>query len=277
MAIRTNYELIDIINDNDDFSISATDINNNTQVITSSDNTRLYFRHKYATRIYSTLRGTEPATKTEAGTDFNQDFRAWINNRQHNIDKLYQSMFDYNYSPIENVDRYENETINTDNDTTYGKTITEGGSDSVTYGKSNAQNGTDELQRTGADTTTYEGSETNETQKAGFNSPNSYTPDVKNTMGYNQRHDVNQHNTVDTKSIHITDTQSGTDRTTYGKTITDSGSDANDVSTERELRVHGNIGVTSNVDLLRQEEDYRLQSLCELLLDNFINDYTFYS
>lgn len=277
MAIRTDYELIDILPGSGDFSISATDLDNNTQVITSTDNTILYFKHKYATRKYPVIRGMEPATKNDAISDFNQDFRAWVNNRQHNIDKLYQSMFDYDYSPIENVDRYENESINTDNDTTYGKTSTESGSDSVTYGKTLSKTGTDTDAKTGNETLGFSGGETNETQKAGFNTPNAYTPDTKNIQSFQSRQNTTTYNTSDTTTHNTTDTEGGTDRTTYGKTITDSGTDANDVSTERELRVHGNIGVTSNVDLLRQEEDYRLQSLTELLLDNFINDYTYYS
>ena len=277
MAIRTNYEIIDFLSGNSDFSIHATDLNNVTQTITTSENTVLYFKHKYATRIYSTIRGTEPATKEDAYSDFSQDFRAWVNNRQHNIDKLYQSMFDYDYSPIENVDRYEHETTETDNDTTYGKSTTESGTDSVTYGKTLSKTGTETDAKTGNDTVAMSGGETNEIEKAGFNSPNTYTNDTKNTQAYNNRQDRTTYNSTDTLTHNTTDTESGTDRTTYGKSITDSGTDATDISTDRELRVHGNIGVTSNVDLLRQEEEYRLQSLAELLLDNFINDYTFYS
>ena len=72
-------------------------------------------------------------------------------------------------------------------------------------------------------------------------------------------------------------TQSGTDSTQYGHVNTQSGTDSTDHDSERTLHVHGNIGVTSNVQLLTEEETYRLQSLAELLIDNFINDYTYYS
>ncbi len=277
MAIRTNFELLDILDGTLDWSISATDLNNNTQVVINTANSLQYMKHKYGTRLYPVLRGGTAPTIEDGILDFNNDFRLWLINRQHNIDKQYQALFDYDYSPIENVDRYENETIVTNNDTTYGKTETDSGTDSVTYGKTNSNDGTDELQRTGSDRTQFTGSETNEIQKAGFNSPNSYTPDTKNTTGYNNREDINLHNTIDTKTVHMTDTLSGTDRTTYGKTKTDGGKDMVDIDTNRTLRVHGNIGVTTNTELIEGDLKLRKISLAEMLLDNFINDYTFYA
>lgn len=277
MAVRANFELFDIIDANSDFSINATDLSNNTQTITSSANTVQYMIHKYGTRYYPVLRGGVAPTISDAKSDFNNDFRLWVLNRQHNIDKLYQSMFDYDYSPIENVDRYESETINKDIDTTYGKAVTEGGSDSITYGKTLTKTGNDTDTKTGTETLGISGGETNEVQKAGFNSPNSYTPDSKNIQAYQSREDRTTFNTTEGHAHNTTDTEGGTDRNTYGKTVTDSGSDSVNDDTVRSLRVHGNVGVTSNVQLLTQEEEYRLQSLAELLLDNFINDYTYYS
>lgn len=277
MAVRTNYEIIDIIDATDDYSITATDLNNNMQTIISSENAIKYIKHKFATRFYSVLRGSNFATKDEASDDLSQDYRLWIANRQHNIDKLYQSMFDYDYSPIENVDRYESETTNKDIDTTYGKTSSEGGSDSLIHGKTLTRTGSETDTKSGYDSTTYAGRVDNETMRAGFNSPNSYTPDSMNTETFSNREDRTGYNTTDTHTNNTTDTEGGTDRTTYGKTITDSGSDSVNDDTVRTLRVHGNIGVTSNVQLLTQEEEYRMQSLAEMLIDNFINDYTFYS
>ena len=166
MAVRANFELFDIVDANSDFSISATDLSGNTQNITSSANTVQYMLHKYGTRYYPVLRGGVAPTISDAKTDFNNDFRLWVLNRQHNIDKLYQSMFDYDYSPIENVDRYESETINKDIDTTYGKAVTEGGSDSTTYGKTLTKTGNDTDTKTGTETLGISGGETNEVQKA---------------------------------------------------------------------------------------------------------------
>lgn len=277
MAVRTDFELIDILKTENDLSISATNLTNQTVQIISTDNTVHYFKHKYATRKYTVLRGSEPANKDDAYNDFCLDFRLWVNNRQHNIDKLYQSMFDYDYSPIENVDRYENETINQDRDTTYGKATTEGGSDRLAHGKTLTRTGSETDSKTGQDSTEYLGTVENETEKAGFNAPNTYTADTLNHETFNNRQDETTYNNTLTHVNNTTDTEGGTDTTTYGKTITDSGSDSTSDDTVRELRVHGNVGVTSNVDLLEQEERYRLQSLAELLLNNFIDDYTYYS
>ena len=276
MAIRTNYELIDILTDDKDFSISATDLNNVTRVITSTDNTLQYFKHKYGTRQYSVLRGVSPATKEEAYNDFSLDFRAWVSNRQHNIDKLYQSMFDYSYSPIENVDRYENETINKDISTEYGKTETLTGTDTTTYGKTDNRTINGTLAKTGQEEIVKGGSEIHEIEKAGFNSPNTYTNDTKDTQTFNSRADETSYSSTDTNSTTDRNVTSGSDSLSKSETNRLGGEDTTSDDTIRTLRVHGNIGVTSNVDLLEQEERYRLQSLAELLLDNFINDYTFY-
>ena len=281
MAKRTTYELIDFLTTGNDLSISATDINNQTKQIISSDNTIRYYKRKYGTRQYALLSGLDSPTLTDAYNEFCLDFRMWVNNRQHNIDKLYQSMFDYDYSPIENVDRYETETINIDNVTAYGKTntisesdtTTHNTTDTTTFGKvnSNAKGGTERREENGGII--------NEQKKAGFNSPFDYTPDVKNQETYDDVTNVTIYNTTDTDTESGTESLAKTGTEGFSKSETDtlSGTDRQDHDTNRELRVHGNIGVTSNVDLLEQEERYRLQSLAELLLDNFINDYTFYS
>jgi hypothetical protein len=74
-----------------------------------------------------------------------------------------------------------------------------------------------------------------------------------------------------------TETTGGTDSIAYGKTETAGGSDDKDIDIERELHVHGNIGVTSNVQLINEELALRLKSLAEMIIDNFINDYTYYA
>ena len=345
MAVRTNYELIDILDAEKDYSITATDLEDTTQTVITSANAMQYMSRKYATRFYSVLRGGSPATVTDATNDFASDFRLWLTNRQHNIDKLYQSMFDYDYSPIENVDRHESETIDATDATTYGRKDTESGSDSVTYGKKDTESGTDSVTygkkdtQSGTDSTTYGkkdtqsgtdsvtygkkdtesgtdtltkgGSEVHEIDKAGFNSPSTYSNDTKDTLSFTNRTEGTQYGHVNTESgtdstqyghtntqsgtdstqyghtntqsgtdstqYGHTNTQSGTDSTQYGHVNTQSGTDSTDHDSERTLHVHGNIGVTSNVQLLTEEETYRLQSLAELLIDNFINDYTYYS
>jgi len=277
MAVRTNFELFDFLTDTgNNFLITAKDLHGTDQTVITSENAVTYMMHKYGTRKYSVLRGTG-ATATDAYGDFVTDFRSWINNRSHNIDRMYQALFDYDYSPIENVDRYESETTNTDNTTTYGKSTTEGGTDRTTYGKTLSKTGNDTDTKTGTETLGMSGGETNEIQKAGFNSPNSYTPDTKSIDSYQSREDRTTFNTTEGHTHNTTDTEGGTDSVAYGKTITDSGTDGSETDQIRTLRVHGNIGVTTNNQLIEAELEMRIKSLAEMLIDNFIADYTFYA
>lgn len=292
MAIRTNFEVFDIIGENSDFSIHATDLNNISQTVISSENAKQYITRKYGTRYYGVLTGNYPANTSLATTNFNEDFTLWVANRQHNINKMYQALFDFDYSPIENVDRYETENISRDIDTTYGKRNTLSGSDSLSMTGTITNTGTDTVAETGTDTivdsgnqsVTKSGNIVNETDRAGFNSPNTYTNDSKNTETYNNvkdktdfgktETDTKNLTTTDTKNL--TETHNRTDATTYGKVDSTSGTDATNDDTLRTLRVHGNIGVTTNNQLINQELEMRIHSLAEMLLDNFMNDYTFY-
>lgn len=277
MAIRTNFMLIDFINGDNDLSISATDLTNISRPIISTDNTVLYMKHKYGTRFYPVLRGSATADENDAYNDFCLDFRSWVNNRQHNIDKMYQALFDYDYSPIENVDRYETETIDRDIDTTYGKRNTLSGSDTLSMTGTITNTGTDTVATSGNDSTTKSGNIVTEIDTAGFNSPNTYTNDNKSTETYNNVKDKTDFGKTETDTKNLTETHNRTDATTYGKIDTASGSDATNDDTLRSLRVHGNIGVTTNNQLIEQELDMRMMSLAEMLIDNFINDYTFYA
>lgn len=362
MAVKTTYELFDIVDANKDYSIKATDLDGVLQTVISSDNAVRYITRKYGERKYAVLTGgSTPADLSYGKTELHTDFRLWLVNRQHNIDKQYQALFDYDYSPIENVDRYENETINRDISTEYGKTDTESGSDTTSYGRIDTESGSDTTSygktdtesgtdsttygktdtESGTDRTTYGKTETNsgqdvvtdggmdqtikggdhttETQKAGFNAPNSYTPAEKVIDSYSDwleeedygKTETTAHGHVvtnggqdsiaygktntqggqDSISYGKTNTQSGEDEIEYGKTITQSGEDeisygkvntqggedTTDDDTSRTLHVHGNIGVTTNNQLIDAELNMRMISLAEMLLDNFINDYTYYA
>lgn len=278
MAIVTTFELFDFLNANEsDLSITATDKDGNTQTITSSENTERYFLHKYGTRKYSVLTGMIPAEASDALSNFVQDFRSWVSNRQRNIDLQYQALFDYDYSPIDNYDRYELETIDDDGTITYGKRDAESGSDSITHGHTVANTGTTTSADSGNDTTVKSGNIVNETDRAGFNSPNNYTNDTKNTETYNSLQDKTTHGKTTTVTDNTLETNGGTDTTTFGKTNTQSGQDATSKDITRNLHTYGNIGVTTSTAMISELLEARNMSLAEMLLDNFIDDYTFYS
>ena len=361
MAVRTIYELYDILHGSEsNYGITATDKEETTQTVITSSDAKRYFMRKYAERRYQVLGGS-PLTAAEAEVDFHEDFTLWIKNRQHNIDRMYQALFDYDYSPIENVDRYENESTTTDDNVSYGKTSTDSGTDSTTYGKVLTDSGTDSttygktltdsgtdtttygkvMTDSGTDTTTYGKVETNSgrdtdtlsgsdtvtkngdhittTEKAGFNAPNAFTNSERVTDGYDEYEEATTYGKTDTFQHGKTTTNSGTDSlahglietasgsdslahgkvetasgsdslthgkvetasgsdsVTYGKKNTEGGKDERDITVGRTLRVHGNIGVTTNNQLIEEELNMRMKSLAEMLLDNFINDYTYYS
>lgn len=341
MAVKTTYELFNIVGTTKDYKIQATDKDGVLQTVISSDNAKRYILRKYGTRKYTLLTGSIPATAEDAEEELNDDFRMWLLNRQHNIDLQYQALFDYDYSPIENYDRYEVEESTTDDDTTYGRTNTASGTDRTTYGKTDTESGTDTttygktdtlsgadtvnfgkvvteggdqsedrtITRDVTDTTTKSGTITKEIQRAGFNSPNAYTPAEKETESYTQYQEqkVTDEDTTDNVDITfgktVTDsgdeeteygkvetlsgsdtvgyghtvTQSGTDQLQHGKVDTLSGKDQKDIHQERELHAHGNIGVTTSTYMISELIEMRKISLAEMLLDGFVNDYTYYS
>ena len=333
MAVKTTYQLIDFLTGTESFGILAHDINGVEHELISNAMGRRYIWRNYGERRYSVLTGEIAATPEEADQNFQDDFIMWINNRAHNIDRQYQALFDYDYSPIENVDRYETENTRTDDDITYGKRVASSGTDTTNYGKTVTDSGTDTqtygktLTDSGTDTTTYgkvvsnagsdsvtngghdvfekEGARQTTNEATGFNAPNAYTPhdrqtetftDYQETTNYGKTEttqhglrvtdsgsDSLQHGKVETEGGSDTlthgkvETEGGSDSLTHGKTDTESGADNRDIVTGRSLHVHGNIGVTTNNQLIDAEIEMRMKSLAEMLLDNFINDYTFYS
>ena len=257
MAVVTVYEIFDIING--DYHISATDTNGNTQTVISSDNAKKYLIKRYGTRRYKVLRGAA-ATETEAGADLLEDFQRYIQNRQHGIDRMYQAMYDQEYSPIENVFSEETERTQTDDDLTHGLNTATTGSDTTTYNTQDARTGTDALAHSGNDTLTH--------KRAGFNSTDSYKADTEDKTAFNST-DTTTHNTQDAKT--------GTETLAHNVTVANSGKDQRDIDTQRSYSRHGNVGVTSAPELINQELGLYVKSLAEMILDNFIDDYTFYS
>lgn len=305
MAVKTIYEMFDIVyNDNFlDLTITGTDINGEDQTIITDADAKSYIRQKYATRQFPVILG-DSASLSDAKRIWQEVYTLYLTNHLHGINKQMQALFDYNYSPIENVDRYETETTTsshsgtnsntrTDNlsrSTTYGRTESNSGTDTTTFGHVVTESGTDTTRRTGNDTLEKDGSIINTTEKAGYNAPNSYTADTKNTESYSNYSEDNIHATSDATTFGHTDTNSGADSLQHGHvvtqggsdtesntgTVSDSGSTSESGNDRRELRVHGNIGVTTNNQLIEAEIEMRKLSLAEMIIDDIINEYTYY-
>ena len=305
MAVKTIYEMFDIVhNDNFlDLTITGTDINGDDQTIITDADAKSYIRQKYATRLFPVILG-DSASLMDAKRTWQEVYTLYLTNHLHGINKQMQALFDYNYSPIENVDRYETETTegtetgessntktnNLSNSTQYGRTETNSGTDTTSFGHVVTESGTDTIRRTGNDTLEKDGSIINTTEKAGYNAPNSYTADTKTTESYNNYSEDNVHATSDATTFGHTDTNSGSDSLQHGHvvtaggtdterqtgTVTDAGETSGSTSTERTLHTHGNIGVTTNNQLIEAEIEMRKLSLAEMILDDIINEYTYY-
>lgn len=257
MAVVTVYEIFDIING--DYHISAQDSDGNTQTLISSDDAKKYLIKRYATRRYKVLHASA-ASETVASAELLEDFQRYIQNRQHGIDRMYQAMYDQEYSPIENVFSEETERTKTDDDLTHGLNTATTGSDTTTYNTQDARTGTDALAHSGNDTLTH--------KRAGFNSTDSYKADTEDKTAFNST-DTTTHNTQDAKT--------GTETLAHNVTVANSGKDQRDIDTQRTYTRHGNVGVTSAPQLINEELALYIKSLAEMILDNFIDDYTFYS
>lgn len=305
MAVKTIYEMFDIVyNDNFlDLTITGTDIKGEDQTIITDADAKSYIRQKYATRKFPVILG-DSASLMDAKRVWQEVYTLYLTNHLHGINKQMQALFDYNYSPIENVDRHETETTNgtetgessttktnnLSNSTRYGRTETNSGTDTTTFGHVVTESGTDTTRRTGNDTLERDGSIINTTEKAGYNAPNSYTADTKNTESYNNYSEDNIHATSDATTFGHTDTNSGSDSLQHGHvvtaggtdtetqtgTVTDAGETSGSSETERTLHVHGNIGVTTNNQLIEAEIEMRKLSLAEMIVDDIINEYTYY-
>lgn len=208
------------------------------------------------------------------------------------------------YSPIENYDRYEDETITGSREGSRSGSDTHSGTDTTTRTTSRDVEETN----SGTDTTTTSGSKsgsdahsgtdtltdtvTRENEIAGFNS-SAYSDANKETE--NGTH-ATQHGETITKSEQssgsealahghkvVTDEDStGSEALAHGHTITTAGTDSEETETARESHVHGNIGVTTAQQMIVAElnlankfwiYDY-IASAFET--DNFITTYDSY-
>lgn len=265
MSNNAKFEVYDILSSNtDNYSIHATDLDGNTQTIATSDETKRYLITRYGTRLYTFLYPeNNNVTLSDSKLHFYNTFVWWFKSRQDNIDKMYQALFNYDYNPIENTDRYETETINDDKSIKYGKNI----SDNFTEDRTEVSTGEDVSHIT--DVTNHTGQEITTIDKAGFNSPNDYTKDTQQIEEINTTDDNTTTNDA-TRNNKIT-TDNG-----HNETIINSGTDITNGNIERELHTHGNIGTTTSYELLGGELRLREYSLANSLLDAFINEYCYY-
>lgn len=203
------------------------------------------------------------------------------------------------YNPIENYDRKEKSTT-----TNKGEDVVTnvGNSDMITYDTSDRVEGTTEkieYNSTNTETkdltTKYDNTDTksgndvseNVLEKSGFNNPSSLYVSEKNTSTdtYNNSQMKNDAITKDSGTDSISN--SGNDTHTADYSTSKSGTEKHESNltnttkhghvVEFENNVHGNIGITTNQQMIESELDLRLKrNLVEMIVSLFVSEFTFY-
>lgn len=174
--------------------------------------------------------------------------------------RLYQTT-QYEYNPIENYDRYETGSEDGSGSTSHSGTDTT--ADTTTYGGTDGR--TEAVMQGGSDEVT--GADTKGHWIAGFNSTASGSDDglVKQTR---EQDDVST-------TTEYGKTENVTEQRTYGQTIQRAGNmtHGESVSTSsegsHELHAHGNIGVTTTQQLIKEQRDIELFNLYDIIIEDF--------
>lgn len=207
----------------------------------------------YTQRYFVTMK----TNKELAAADFITKWTTYTANanplKLQQISRLFQAVQDYNYNPTENYDRYE--VLYTK--FTHGETHTKSGNEEFIHGETHTLSGSD---------TTSKSTENTETDsEAGMNNYNTYVPaSQRKTEGTATK---NQDSTLYGR----TDTASGTDKRTYNS-VKDAAS--GDDITDTDNHLHGNIGVTTAMDTIKQELDLRFRDILGEFIKTFLDVYT---
>lgn len=143
------------------------------------------------------------------------------------------------YSPIENYDRIEEETVSGSKSGTNASTDTHSGTDTVTTG------GTRSNTDTHSGTDTISDNVTRENEIAGFDS-STYSDANKET-------ETGTHGTAHGHVITTSEQETGSEATAHGHVIQTAAETGEETETSRESHIHGNIGVTTAQQMIEAE------------------------
>lgn len=195
----------------------------------------------------------------------------------------------YDYNPIENYNRYEtgsdSGTGRTTHSGTDGRTeaITTGGKDTTDMtrrdGGTETENITSDIEQGGQDAVT--GTDTKGHWIAGFDSQPSGTDDglVKQTRDQDDATTTTTYGRTEdgtgSRTTNFGKTETNKDETTYGKTenVQETRTYGQQIATtnegEHELHAHGNIGVTTTQDMIRQQREIDLFNIYDIIIEDF--------
>lgn len=217
-------------------SSCAISLTHGTTTYLSADDIIREIKTNYTERVFWTTNETKETVQAE----FKALLQYWWSKRGYHYARLVDAL-ELEYSAIENVSKYETYT-----DTKIGNDTRSTGTDSTT----------DLEGTTTVDTTTTD------------NGGNSLSENA-----YNQSSVVSQSGT--NNNTNIVDNDVTVDNvTTFTETTTSTGTNAETIT--HEYNSHGNVGVTSNVELLSQEKNLRenLTFIAHDMVTEFVDLYT---
>lgn len=202
----------------------------------------------------------------DAETNFEKVFKSFMKRHEVDFSLMYQALYDYKYSPIENYNRIEErDVIQGGKDT---NTTSEQSENSISYGSIDTRE--DNLSATAQSNATDRNTGTDIISKSvsGFNQPNTMNDSDRETTTYGKE-------TSTTGST--TTSNTGTQKNT--KSGTDSNNSESVKSSEMSYggtekttsNIHGNIGVTTNQQMIESEIEMRKNNLLENIIEQFIN------
>lgn len=292
--MKKPYRVFDLIGNTEDFSLKVNDGERDIDLI-SAESARRYLKRKYGCFQFLDVYDTD-ITKdeniTEARTAFHTDFISWKLQYSDNIQRMYDAI-SAKYSPIENYDRME-EGIITD---AHHK-----GSKTSVARKEETTPAVTTTTTTTPDITTTTTNTPNVTTTT-TNTPNAKIKNTEYTFGFDSTEEVpsgatvsellegnNQTSVSNTGTdTSVTSNQGSTTSVTSneGKNTVLAGAEDNYTETrdisdtvfdrdERSFngyRVHGNVGVTKNQDMILAEMEVRKLNVAYIALDTFIREH----
>lgn len=202
----------------------------------------------------------------DAESNFEKVFKSFMKRHEVDFSLMYQALYDYKYSPIENYNRIEESDVvkgGTDTNTT-----SETSENSILYGSIDTREDNLSSNAQSNATDSNSGDDTISKSVSGFNQPNTMNDSERETTVYGKK---------TTTSATTTTSNTGTQKTT--KSGTDSNNSESVTSSEMSYggtekttsNIHGNIGVTTNQQMIESEIEMRKRNLLENIVEQFIN------
>lgn len=257
------------------FNVTVTDVSNNQITLADTKTVVDFFDTLYWDRVFI----AKEENIEDAEKSFERIYKSYMKRYEKDFSLMYQALYDYKYSPIENYNRFEDTLVENGGKDTTSTNVAEKqtSTNTIEYGSKDTR--TDDLHATATSEVTDNNSGEDAITKkdSGFNQPDSLHDSEKQVTMYGKQINTNSTTTTentgsqlnaksgqDTSSVTSENTNSNTNETTYGATMSTTSN------------IHGNVGVTTNQSMIVSEIQMRSRNLLENILERFINLYTVY-